>query len=204
MFNHEQKNSRLRLNHGICCHPHAEHGVSSLPVQTWRWWALPCIISLMTHGWGSNSTWRTSTWWSPTEVLPCSLPLTSASPAGVSVLVYVVLAGMGIGSEVLRHLSNVSERKGSRGKCHVTCGHMTFFKRLYISQGDWILSSIVCLSFTLLSALLVGHKDALHRHDVCGGGEQWALHQVLQASRRRGPVPGGGLEALQVQPEQPG
>lgn len=55
----------------------------------------------------------------------------------------------------------------------------------------------------MMCALPVGHKDALHRHDVCGGGEQRALHQVLQASRRRGPVPGGGLEALQVQPEQP-
>lgn len=29
---------------------------------------------------------------------------------------------MGIGSEVLRHLSNVSEREGSRG---MTTGHMT-------------------------------------------------------------------------------
>lgn len=50
----------------------------------------------------------------PYRGTPCSLPLTSSSPAGVSVLVYVVLAGMGIGSEVLRHLSNVSERVGKR------------------------------------------------------------------------------------------
>lgn len=33
----------------------------------------------------------------------------------VSVLIHVVLAGMGIGSEVLRHLSNVSEPEGETG-----------------------------------------------------------------------------------------
>jgi len=48
------------------------------------------------------------------------------------------------------------------------------------------------------------HEDALHRHDVRGGGEQPAVGPVLQAARRRGPLAGGGLEALQVRQEQPG
>lgn len=61
----------------------------------------------------------------------CSLPVTSSSPAGVSLLVSGVLAGMGIGSEVLRHLSNVSERQGSR---EMIRSHMTVFRNLYLRE----------------------------------------------------------------------
>lgn len=57
----------------------------------------------------------------------------------------------------------------------------------------------------LTSALLpAGGADALQRHDVRGGGEQRVVHPVLQAARRRGSVPGGGLEALPLRQRQPG
>lgn len=48
-----------------------------------------------------------------------------------------------------------------------------------------------------------GDEDALHRHDVRRRGEQRAVRPVLQAARRRGPLSGGGLEAVQVRQEQP-
>lgn len=54
-----------------------------------------------------------------------------------------------------------------------------------------------------LVSLPAGDKDALQRHDVRGRGEQRAVHQVLQAARCRGSLPGRRLEALQVQQEQP-
>ena len=53
-------------------------------------------------------------------------------------------------------------------------------------------------------SLAAGDEYALHWHDVCGGRKQRAVHPVLQAARRRGSLPGGGLEALQVQQKQPG
>lgn len=59
------------------------------------------------------------------------------------------------------------------------------------------------LTVTLV-CLPAGDEDALHRHDVRGRGEQRAVRPVLQAARRRGPLSGGGLEALQVRQEQPG
>lgn len=57
-----------------------------------------------------------------------------------------------------------------------------YFSQIWIYPGrteSCLKIKYKCASFNLLFALPAGHKDALHRHDVCGGGEQWALHQVL-------------------------
>lgn len=93
---------------------------------------------------------------------------------------FCLLPGLGIGSELLRHLSNVSTEPKLLAQRRV---------RTEVK--------------TRVVPLPAGDKDALRGHDVHRGGEQRAVHPVLQAARRRGPLSGGRLEALQVQQEQP-
>lgn len=94
-----------------------------------------------------------------------------------------LLPGLGIGSELLRHLSDVSTEP-----------------KLLARHG---VRTELGARLTLVP-LPAGDKDALHGHDVHRGGEQRDVHPVLQAARCRGPLSGGRLEALQVQQEQPG
>uniref|UniRef100_A0A3B4X0N4 Diamine acetyltransferase 1 n=1 Tax=Seriola lalandi dorsalis TaxID=1841481 RepID=A0A3B4X0N4_SERLL len=75
--------------------------------------------------------------------------------------------GLGIGSEILRHLSDVS---------------VFTEPKLSVQYLNNIISAshLIC-GLSLLTP--AGDEDALHRHDVCGGGEQRAVRPVLQASR---------------------
>lgn len=101
---------------------------------------------------------------------------TSSAPSNFVFL--LLLPGLGIGSELLRHLSDVS-----------------IDPKLFAAQ---------CRSSSFIPVSLpVGDQDALHGHDVHRGREQRAVHPVLQAARRRRPLSGGRLAAFQVQQEQP-
>lgn len=84
----------------------------NVSLQARRWWASPCITSPTTRGLASSSTWRISTWWSPTEVQQSLSLLRSFFSTNELSLISPPLSppppGLGIGSDILRHLSDVS------------------------------------------------------------------------------------------------
>lgn len=77
--------------------------------QVMRSLALPCIISPMTPGLGSCSTWKTSMSWRNSEVwLWCFLHGFDIRLSFLTKLYFLPSLGFGIGSEILKKLSHVS------------------------------------------------------------------------------------------------
>ncbi|XP_061521993.1 diamine acetyltransferase 1-like isoform X3 [Phycodurus eques] len=77
------------------------------------------------------------------------------------------------------------------------------FAMYYFTYDPWVGKQLYMEEFYVMGDFRAGGEDALHGHDVRGGREQRAVHPVLQASRRRGPLAGGGLAALPLRQEQP-
>ncbi|XP_061777397.1 diamine acetyltransferase 1-like isoform X2 [Nerophis ophidion] len=72
------------------------------------------------------------------------------------------------------------------------------FAMYYFTYDPWVGKQLYLEEFYVMNEYRAGGEDPLHGHDVRGGREQRALHPVLQAARRRGPLAGGRLEAVQV------